>query len=116
MSKCSYLSPEPLLQDPNWVRRELKAGHQVLPYGYARNNPARYVDADRFPTLSQAAIEAWLLLQQGGAAVANGVRSGGDCVDCQRWCRTNGGRPWIQEGALSNRYLCDYTNPGYRPE
>lgn len=74
----SYLSPEPLLQNPWWVRRELKAGHQVLPYGYARNNPVRYVDpSGRFPTLSQAAIEAWLLLQQGGAAVANGVRSGG---------------------------------------
>ena len=39
-----YLSPEPLLQNPNWVKEELQSGHQVPTYAYARNNPVRYVD------------------------------------------------------------------------
>ena len=39
-----YLSPEPLLQDPEWVRDELRSGHQVPVYAYARNNPIANVD------------------------------------------------------------------------
>ncbi len=38
-SRGSYLSPEPLLQDPNWLKEELQAGYQVPAYGYAANNP-----------------------------------------------------------------------------
>lgn len=34
-----YLSPEPLLQDPTWVKEELKLGAQVAAYAYASNNP-----------------------------------------------------------------------------
>jgi hypothetical protein len=39
-----YLSPEPLLQDPSWVRNELEDGHQAPAYSYARNNPVSYSD------------------------------------------------------------------------
>ena len=39
-----YLSPEPLVQNPNWVKSELASGHQVLPYGYGRNNPITNAD------------------------------------------------------------------------
>jgi RHS repeat-associated protein len=39
-----YLSPEPLLQSPNWVTSELSQGHQVPAYAYARNNPMMNVD------------------------------------------------------------------------
>jgi hypothetical protein len=45
MSLGRYLSPEPLLQNPNWVMSELRHGFQVPTYGYARNNPMRYVDS-----------------------------------------------------------------------
>lgn len=41
-----YLSPEPLLQDPAWVRDEAQAGHEVSSYSYARNNPIQNVDPD----------------------------------------------------------------------
>jgi hypothetical protein len=41
-----YLSPEPLLQRPNWVKGQLETGHQVPAYAYARNNPVAYVDPD----------------------------------------------------------------------
>jgi RHS repeat-associated protein len=50
------------------------------------------------------------------AHVSSGVPRVSDCVECQRICNSGGCWPWIREGALSNRYLCDYTNPGYRPE
>lgn len=46
MGSRKYLSPEPLLQDPGWVGRELKAGNQVPVYGYALNNPILYADPD----------------------------------------------------------------------
>ncbi len=39
-----YLSPEPMLQDPEWVRSELQSGFQVPAYAYARNNPIAYTD------------------------------------------------------------------------
>lgn len=39
-----YLSPEPLLQKPDWVASELQSGHQVPAYSYARNNPVGTTD------------------------------------------------------------------------
>lgn len=39
MTTGRYLSPEPLLQDPNWVKAELVVGHHVPSYGYAGSNP-----------------------------------------------------------------------------
>ena len=40
----SYLSPEPLLQDPKWVRDEASDGFSAPTYSYARNNPVKYID------------------------------------------------------------------------
>jgi hypothetical protein len=42
----SYLSPEPLLQNPNWVAFELQGGHHVPSYSYAGNNPISNIDPD----------------------------------------------------------------------
>ena len=42
----SYLSPEPLLQNPRWVASQLRQGRQVPSYSYALNNPLHYVDRD----------------------------------------------------------------------
>lgn len=39
-----YLSPEPLLQYPDWVRREASKGFSTPTYAYARNNPLKYTD------------------------------------------------------------------------
>lgn len=39
-----YLSPEPMLQDPNWVKDEAAAGVTAPTYAYARNNPLRFTD------------------------------------------------------------------------
>lgn len=40
----AYLSPEPMLQDPKWVRDEASDGFSAPTYAYARNNPLRYTD------------------------------------------------------------------------
>lgn len=40
----NYLSPEPLLQNPNWVASQLEMGRQVPAYAYALNNPIANVD------------------------------------------------------------------------
>jgi hypothetical protein len=87
-SRGSYLSPEPLLQNPNWVESELQSGHQVPAYAYARNNPVRYVDPDGlqvaipfpipWPALPSALPYAAFLATVGplgavGAAHINGV-------------------------------------------
>lgn len=39
-----YLSPEPLLQDPVWLRSQATDGIASPTYAYAGNNPARNVD------------------------------------------------------------------------
>jgi hypothetical protein len=39
-----YLSPEPMLQSPNWVQGEVGGGFSTPTYSYARNNPVRYTD------------------------------------------------------------------------
>lgn len=39
-----YLSPEPMLQNPGWVRSEAAQGHSTPTYAYARNNPIAYTD------------------------------------------------------------------------
>ncbi|MEQ1737735.1 MAG: RHS repeat-associated core domain-containing protein, partial [Rhodoglobus sp.] len=39
-----YLSPEPLLQRPGWVKREAEQGYATPTYAYARNNPVRHTD------------------------------------------------------------------------
>ncbi len=40
----AYLSPEPMLQSPAYVRLMAQTGMSVPTYGYALNNPLRYVD------------------------------------------------------------------------
>ena len=51
-----YLSPEPLLQSPNYVRMMAQSGHSVPTYAYALNNPIGYVDRDgRFVMFAPAA-------------------------------------------------------------
>ncbi len=45
MSLGGYLSPEPLLQNPTYVRRMAQSGMSVPAYAYGANNPIRYVDS-----------------------------------------------------------------------
>lgn len=83
-STGNYLSPEPLLQNPNWVRRELKSGHQVPSYAYARNNPIAYTDVTGlyvsgkpYPeTPAEAAATAAVLAYPPAAAAAVGFGVG----------------------------------------
>lgn len=46
LSCCSYLSPEPLLQNPEWLKAKVELGQQVPAYGYAANNPIGNTDED----------------------------------------------------------------------
>lgn len=39
-----YLSPEPKLQDPQWVKEQGTEGYSTPSYAYARNNPIRNAD------------------------------------------------------------------------
>lgn len=41
-----YLSPEPLLQDPGYIRGMARQGFSTPTYAYALNNPVRYTDPD----------------------------------------------------------------------
>lgn len=55
----SYLSPEPLLQSPNWVKRQLENGHQVPAYAYARNNPITNIDPDGLQVPIPIPLPVW---------------------------------------------------------
>lgn len=45
-SSGPYLSPEPLLERPRWVRAELEDGYPVSAYAYGRSNPVQNTDKD----------------------------------------------------------------------
>jgi Domain of unknown function (DUF4329) len=68
-----YLSPEPMLQSPMYVRRMAQSGMSVATYPYAANNPLRFTDStgltpgvDEFDTADEAARDAldWLRKNQ----------------------------------------------------
>jgi len=55
-----YLSPEPLLQDPNYVARMAAAGYSVPTYSYALNNPVRYVDRNGLDVTNNTSRPLWV--------------------------------------------------------
>lgn len=76
-----YLSPEPLLQNPTYVRRMAQSGLSVPVYSYAANNPIRntdptglYVSGQPYPeTPTEAAATAAVLAYPPAAAAAVGL-------------------------------------------
>lgn len=66
MSKCSYLSSEPLLVEPIWNRQGSAQGAQGPPFAYAGNNPVRNCDADGL-RLSLAADNPGFSREENGA-------------------------------------------------
>lgn len=89
MTLARYLSPEPLLEDPKWVRSELAAGHQVPTYSYARNNPVSNLDPTGLWTLT-IQCKDW----QGKTMPVTVRPTGGflptcqDCIDADRVAAT----------------------------
>jgi RHS repeat-associated protein len=90
-----YLSPEPLLQSPAYVRHMAESGLSVPTYAYALNNPLRYVDVDglkpgdAFRSGEAAAVDA---LNWVSDNYAEGVEWGGsvyrganDSMGRQQW-------------------------------
>lgn len=71
-ASARYLSPEPLLQVPNYVQVVVQGGQSAPTYAYAANNPMRYTDpnglapGDWFPTPAAAARDAfgWIAQNQ----------------------------------------------------
>lgn len=67
-----YLSPEPMLQDPNYVRSMALEGLSVPTYAYANNNPIRNIDPDGkcFFLAGADAIACLAALEAMGAALS----------------------------------------------
>lgn len=55
-----YLSPEPLLQSPNYVRRMAQAGLSVPVYAYALNNPLYWVDRNGLDVTNNSSRTIWV--------------------------------------------------------
>lgn len=63
-----YLSPEPMLQRPRWLRRAAKRGTSTPTYGYAYNNPLRYTDRTGLFGEGAAEFPWWTVPPLAGAA------------------------------------------------
>ncbi len=71
MGSRRYLQPEPLLQDPDYIKDMATAGHAVPTYAYALNNPIRYTDP--------SGLYAWIEeCSGGGISVETASFEGGD--------------------------------------
>jgi RHS repeat-associated protein len=65
-----YLSPEPLLQSPVYLRRMAQGGMSVPTYAYGLNNPLRYVDPTGLETeVLMSAPRGWGASSMGHVAV-----------------------------------------------
>ena len=71
-----YLSPEPMLQSPVYLRRMAQAGLQVPTYAYALNNPIGYVDRNGLDPVAGAAVGAEVGSFAGPAGAAIGAAVG----------------------------------------
>jgi RHS repeat-associated protein len=56
-----YLSPEPMLGEPEWVISEAREGHAPNSYGYARNSPIQWIDPTGRATTSDQYVRLRLL-------------------------------------------------------
>ena len=63
-----YLSPEPLLQSPDFVSAMAQEGMSTQTYAYALNNPIRYVDRNGL-CVSGAGVDTALCLLYAGEAL-----------------------------------------------
>lgn len=83
ISPSCYLSPEPLLQNPTWVRSQLRSGRQVPGYSYGLNNPIRTIDPDGRDPLTDLLGASW--------AAANWAAGGRAFADFQWYGWSQGG-------------------------
>ena len=99
-----YLSPEPLLQNPKWVKEELTGGHPVATYAYARNNPVTTVD----PTgLGPIRFDLSFCMTNVGCPAEDTGCPGHSCslVSCSDGAGVGGVR-WASTGSCN--YSCRY--------
>ena len=66
-----YFSPEPLLQNPKYVKNMAKSGMSVPTYAYGLNNPLRYFDQDGLEVQNNS--PTWFNRRHESLATASGL-------------------------------------------
>ncbi|WP_338873656.1 RHS repeat-associated core domain-containing protein [Myxococcus stipitatus] len=60
-SNGRYLQPEPMVQNPRYLRAVAKDGHSVPAYAYALNNPLHFADPDGLRFMNLTERERWAI-------------------------------------------------------
>lgn len=109
MTSSSYLSPEPLLQNPAWSIGKLQQGTQVPSYAYADNNPVGGTDPSGLyvigPRLADCPNYYAALLRARTRAGCDSSHSGNPQCQCQQRARA----------CLNGCDICKTLEPGAGP-
>jgi hypothetical protein len=107
-----YLSPEPLLQDPRFVRTMLQAGVQVPSYAYAANSPLQYTDPDglRITTTTRVSYDRSASYSRRPGAQVSDLSVGWD-----RGCTSDGKGGWKFDASVTAQINVRLAGVGDRP-
>lgn len=117
MTHGRYLSPEPLLQSPSYVRLMSQNGLAVPTYAYANNNPVRHSDPTGLSIICNVCVNKTFTIknERGIGASSQGALRPGECKEVDGIYRDDTFKPDSEEakcGDGEKPYVFKFRDPG----